>query len=350
MQRELLLSDPNWEVRRAAVAALGEQKNPFCAADLLNALAHDDDYDVRQRCAEVLEKRLAQYYDATVKHLPTEIGLLSKAEHEAKELGGRLPKLLEWLRSHTTIAVNPQELARFGTDLTALATAGTLPHAFKVEQPLRMLLELLQRERVRSIALIGKSGAGKSSLINELVYALARPENGCWRVIRMSPSDFMAGTKYTGEWETKVRELIEAIRRPRRVLLYVPNLADLAAMGRWSKSDSNVASALAPYLEDGSVLLLGESTPEEFERGLGGELALQRLFDKVLVEESSREDTRAVLAGIRDEAKAGVDDSVLEALQETSEFFLSHLARPGNAATLLRSVCIRVAHAHQSRG
>lgn len=347
IQRELLLNDPSWNVRYAAAAALAEQSDPSCATHLLSALAHDDDCDVRQRCAELLEKALSQRRDAIVQRLPTEIGLLDKAERQAIQLGGRLPKLLEWLRSHTSVAVNPQELARFGTDLTALAAAGTLPHAFKVEQPLRALLDLLQRDRVRSLALIGKSAVGKSSLVNELVYALARPENGCWRVLRMAPTEFMAGTKYLGEWETKVRELVEAIRRPRRVVLYVPNLPELAAMGRWSKSDANVASALAPFMEDGSILMLGECRPEEFERGLGGELALQRLFDKVLVEESSREDTRAVLTGIRDEAKANISDEVLDALQEASDFFLSHLARPGNAATLLRAVIARVKESGQ---
>jgi ATP-dependent Clp protease ATP-binding subunit ClpC len=338
IQRELLLNDPDWKVRHTAAGALGEQQSAEPAADLLTALAQDDDGDVRQRCAELLEKMLTQRREAAVKHLPTEIILLGEAECELKQLGGRFPKLLEWLRSYTSVAVNPQELARFGNDLTALAEAGTLPHAFKVEGPLRMLLDLMQRERVRSIALIGKSGVGKSSLVNELVHALARPESGRWRVLRVSPTDFMAGTKYLGEWETKLRELVEAVRRPRRVLLYVPNLADLAAMGRSSKSDANVASALAPYMEDGSVLLLGESTPEEFERGMGGELPLQRLFDKVLVEEASRDDTRAVLAGIRDEAKTEIAEDVLDALQEASDFFLSHLARPGSAATLLRSV------------
>jgi ATP-dependent Clp protease ATP-binding subunit ClpC len=253
-------------------------------------------------------------------------------------LGGKLKLLLEWLRGHTTIAVSPRQLAQFGTDLTALAEAGTLPRAHHVEQQKAMLLDLFQRERPRSMVLLGKSGTGKSSLVNELVYALARAGNGGWRVVRISPSDFMKGTKYLGEWETRVSELVEAVKRPRRVLVYVPNLADLAAMGRWSKSDANVATALAPHLDDGSVVLLGESTAEEFERGLGREAALVRLFDKVLVEEASKEQTAAVLHGIRDETGAAIADERLAEILELSEYFLGHIARPGNAALLLRSV------------
>ena len=231
-----------------------------------------------------------------------------------------------------------EELVLFGTDLTASAAAGSLPHAFKVEQPLRTLLEMVQRVPRRSIVIIGKSGSGKTSLVNELVYALARPENGSWQVQRIQPTEFMVGTKYLGEWETRVKMLVEAVKSPRRVLVYVPNVGDLVFMGRWEKSDANVATALAPHLENGTILLLGESTPEEFDRGLGSQASLSRLFDKILIEDSGLDDTRDVLAGIRDEACAPVSDDVLKELLEISEFYLSHVARPGGAAALLRQV------------
>ena len=152
--------------------------------------------------------------------------------------------------------------------MTALAENGTLPRAHCVSDGCETVLKLLRREPWRSIALLGSAGTGKSALMNQLVYELAKPENAGWRVLRISPTDFMAGTKYLGEWETKVRDLVEAIKKPRRVVLYVPNLCDLSAAGKWSKSDMNVASALAPYLEEGTVLLVGESAPEEFERGI----------------------------------------------------------------------------------
>jgi len=185
---------------------------------------------------------------------------------------------------------------------------------------------------------LGPAGTGKSALINELVYELAKPENGRWRVLRVSPSDFMAGTKYLGEWETKVRDLIEAIKKPRRVVLYVPNLCDLSAAGTWSKSDMSVATALAPYLEEGSVLLIGESAPEEFERGIGTTPSLQRLFDCVQILEADEERTSKILAAVRDEEAVPVSDDVLGQVQEISGQFLSHICRPGNAVALLRAV------------
>jgi ATP-dependent Clp protease ATP-binding subunit ClpA len=346
LHQALLETDPGWEVREAAASALGAQKSPAVVIPLLKALATDSDDDVTRRCAELLEKRLVTSRPATENLLPTDIGQLTRAERTLKQLGGqRFPQLQRWLAAKTTIEVDPQVLARFGTDLTSQAQEGTLPHGHGLAEPCESVLKLLCRERRRSIALLGPAGCGKSALVNELVYALAKPENGAWRVLRISPTDFMAGTKYLGEWETKVRELVEAVKKPRRVLVYVPSLSDLSAVGRWEKSDSNVATALAPYLEEGSVLLLGESTPEEFERGLGRDASLQRLFDRVLVTESNAEQTEAILKAVRDESRAAIADGVLSQLLETAAQFLGHLSLPGSAVSLLRAV---MQHAKES--
>ncbi|MBN8246116.1 MAG: AAA family ATPase [Verrucomicrobia bacterium] len=338
----LLRSDGEWQVRHAAAMAVGETDLVAACAPLLTAMIRDDDSDVELLCASLVDRALSEHPEEAARALPSDVALLSQAEGVVRRLGDRVPVLLEFLQSRTQTQVNPAELSRFGTDLTAAAVAGALPAAYRVSGPVAVLLERFRGDRVRSLALLGKSGVGKSSLVHELVRQLALPLNGEWRVVRMSPTDFMAGTRYSGEWETKVRDLVRAVRRPRRVLLYVPNLADLSTAGRWSGSDSNVASALAPYLEDGSVTILGESTPEEFERGLGGQLALQRLFDRMLVEESSVEETRGVLEDLRAAECPGLGDDVLRAVEETSAAFLGHLARPGGAATLLRSVLASV--------
>lgn len=128
-----------------------------------------------------------------------------------------------------------------------------------------------------------------------------------------------------------------AIKKPRRVILYVPNLSDLSAAGTWSKSDSNVASALAPFMDEGSIFLLGESVPEEFERGLGANSSLSRLLDKVLVQETSPERTREILAAVRASEQSAMADEILSGVMELSSQFLSHISRPGSAVELLKA-------------
>ncbi|HXJ55585.1 MAG TPA: AAA family ATPase [Verrucomicrobiae bacterium] len=340
-QEKALAGDPDWEVRLAAANALDAQKNPAAAKPLLLAVGRDDDADVRRRCAELVERRLNEdpEQNRAEQHLPTEIAPLARVERNLKQLGGqRFPKLMAWLTARTAAGVDPAALAEFGTDLTALALSETLPRAYGIQRHCDILLKLLQREPARSVALLGPTGVGKSALVNQLVYELLKPENGAWRVLRVSPTDFMAGTRYLGEWETRIRELVEAIRKPRRVLLYVPNLSDLSAAGTWSKSQSSVATALVPYMEEGSVLLLGESTAEEFEQGLGRIPSLQRAFDKLLLTESSVETTREILQSVRAAEGSNISEVVLEQMLDVSGQFLGHISRPGNAVELLRSV------------
>lgn len=337
-QEELLSKDDSWAVRFAAASALDTQKLPIVVKALVEALFQDADDDVQRRCGELIEKRFSDAQAVTQQFLPTEVGRLSKLEKILKQLGNRrFPKLLAWIGQRTTANVDPELLVRFGTDLTTLATANSLPRAHFSEEACETVLKLIQREPWRSIALIGQAGVGKTALVNELTHQLAKAENGGWRVLRVSPADFMSGTKYLGEWETKVRDLIEAVKKPRRVIVYVPNLSDLSAAGTWSKSDSSVATALAPYLEEGSVLLLGESAPEEFERGLGAIPSLARLFDKVLVPEPTEERTRNILTAIRSDENSQIPDDVLDQLMEVSAQFLSHVSRPGNAVELLKA-------------
>ncbi len=337
---ELAQRDDQWGVRQAAIQALGEVEQPDHAALLVQVIAEEQDDDVRQLAAGTLEKVAALPERDCLTRCSAPGAALIKAlsQLEGSWGGARCPGVKAWLKRRTESLVDIPGLARFGTDMTAQLEAAGLPRAFEVGDSIAMLLERLQREPARPLALVGRSGCGKTALVNELVRALALPENGGWRVLRMAPADFLTGTKYVGEWETRVRDLVAAIRHPRRVLVYVPNLADLAAVGRSEKSDANVAAALAPHLEEGSIRLIGESTPEEFERGLGKEPALVRLFERVLVEPATVEGTRQVVRAMRDHDGIPATDGVLNELVDASEFYLSHIARPGGAAGLLRAV------------
>ncbi|MBL9134574.1 MAG: AAA family ATPase [Verrucomicrobiales bacterium] len=339
--RDLALKDPDWDVREHCMRGLGVPQDVAAVAHGLEVLAEEAHEDTRQIIAKNLELYLAAHDDFDFAATGLGPGILIKACKQLGETPGRHPITRARLEKATETAVDPAALARFGVDLTAQIASGALPCAFEVAEALQVVIERLERAPSRAIALIGPSGCGKTALIHALVRELAKPERGGWRVLRMSPADFLSGTKYVGEWETRLRDLIATIRHPRRVVLYVPNVADLAAVGRWEKSDANVVSALAPQLEDGSIHLIGEATPEDFERGLGREPALSRLFERVLLEPATPDRTRLVLRALRDQAGAPLSNEVIDQLFEASESFLNHVARPGAAAGLLRAVLDR---------
>jgi ATP-dependent Clp protease ATP-binding subunit ClpC len=154
----------------------------------------------------------------------------------------------------------------------------------------------------------------------------------------MSPAEFMAGTHYTGEWETKVLNLVKAVAAPKRVVLVVPNIEELTSMGVSAKTDASVATALAPHIESGAVCILGESTVEGFRQGLGANRTLRRLFHSIEVPEATPEQTRAVVEAVADEARVEAPEQVIERLMELADFYAAGTVQPGRTVGLLRRV------------
>jgi ATP-dependent Clp protease ATP-binding subunit ClpC len=251
---------------------------------------------------------------------------------------GRYPRLAAWLEERITHDVDTDQLRGFGTLLTGEAEAGRLPRAYGVEAICQAVQAVLLGAAPRAAVLLGEPGCGKTAVVHELTHRLRAAAGGPWHVLRVAPSDLLAGTTWLGEWQTKVRNLVQIIRAPRRVILYVPNLEELSDTGRSSQSDSNVATALAPYLERGEIAVLGESTPEAFRSGLGAVGSLRRLFHAIEVREPSAAQTRAVLQAVRDEAGARVAEPVVDRLVELADFYLAGTAQPGRTVGLLRRV------------
>ncbi len=229
-------------------------------------------------------------------------------------------------------------LNEFGTLLTHEADAGKLPRAHGFDAYADAVLQVLDGAPPRAVVLLGESGAGKTALVYELVHRLRDRLDEPVYVLRMAPQDFMVNTRYIGEWETRVRNLVTALRPPRRVVLYVPNLEELAWMGTWSKSDANVASNLAPYIERGELTLIGESTAEAFRKGLGANRSLRRLFHAVELTPADADTTRTILRSVAAGSGIEIADAALERLRELAEYLAAGTVEPGRSVGLLRKV------------
>src|SRR5207244_4356802 len=120
------------------------------------------------------------------------------------------------------------QLAGFGTLLTTEAEKGQLPRAYCLDEAVDSVLALLDGGPPRAVVLVGDSGAGKTALVQEITHRLLRDPERPGYVLRMAPQDFLAGTKYIGEWETRVKSVVNAVKSPRRVTAYVPHIEDMA--------------------------------------------------------------------------------------------------------------------------
>jgi ATP-dependent Clp protease ATP-binding subunit ClpC len=328
--------EQEWRVRRAIAESLADGNPRTVLPALLQALSGDADRDVSEACADSIETHMK-----TLGSIPPDLSrprLALLEEGQRRVSAGRYPRLAAWLEERVKHDVDIDQLRGFGTVLTAEAETGQLPRAYGVEAACAAVQAVLTGAPPRAAVLLGEPGCGKTAVVHELTHQLRNDPAGPWYVLRVAPSDLLAGTTWLGEWQTKVRNLVNTVRAPRRVVLYVPNLEELSDTGRSSQSDSNVATALAPYLERGEIAVLGESTPDAFRSGLGAVGSLRRLFHAIEVREPAPPQTRAVLQAVRDEAAADVPEPVLDRLVELADFYLAGTAQPGRTVGLLRRV------------
>ena len=336
--KRLHAEDNAW-VRGEVANALSYGPPRTVLPDLMTRLAEDVDTGVQQACAYTVEKHLG-----TNRGYPADLprpGLTGLAEIRRRLTGmsaGAFPLLNTFLNEQLAHQVDIEQLAAFGGVLTLEAEAGKLPHAYFVDEAIEAIMGVLTGGLPRAAVLVGESGTGKTAVVQELTHRLRHNPDGPWHVLRMSPQDFMANTRYLGEWETRVRNVVNAIKPPRRVLLYVPNIEELAWMGTWEKSEASVASALAPFIERGDVAILGESSVEGFRKGLGANRSLRRLFHAIELQGSDAVETRKILQLVVEESGGEVPDSVLDRLGDLADFFVSGTVQPGRSVGLLRRV------------
>ncbi|MCY1054910.1 AAA family ATPase [Nannocystis sp. SCPEA4] len=345
----LALADSDWNVREAAAKSLGEADGDGVFTALVERIGEDGDADVQRAAAASAERLLAARGDEGELAAPA-LATLRSVRTKLEPTGPKFPALKRWVAGVLEREVDVKALREYGKLLSDEALAGRLPRAHGVEAVCDAIVRVLTGAGPRAAVLLGESGVGKTSIVHELTRRLALDPVHPGHVVRIAPPEFVTSTHYTGEWETKLAKITEQLHAPKRVLLYVPNLEQLSQIGTWSKSDTNVASMLAPYIERGNIAVLGESTTEAFRTGLGAINSLRRLFTPFEVSPTTPAETRAVLQAIADEAAVAVSDELLERLVELTAFYFSAASEPGRSASVLRRVLADTASRREPLG
>ena len=341
-------------VRRSLVESIGGlAAQPTFALDALGALAgqvgREQDPLVKHRAvALLLERAKGRGKDDLVlalRNVPStgREALANALADRARELDPALASLVDELRAQP---LDTAGLAEFGSELTARVKRSRA-RTYGRDREVELARARLFAEGPRSVVLVGPSGSGKTAIVEEIARRLAGETRVVpAAVLEVTTGDVMAGTRFLGEWQTRLKKLLTVARSPHRVVLYVPDVNQLLEAGRASDSQQNFAAMIAPYLERGEVAILGESTPEAFRRGLEREPPFRKLFQVLQVEAMSTEDALSVLRGVARELaleareKRGVELTITEdalalALEHGAAYFPA-LARPGNGLKLLR--------------
>ena len=240
-------------------------------------------------------------------------------------------------------------LDQFSRDLTALAADGALDPVIGRDREVARVVEILSRRRKNNPALIGEPGVGKTAVAEALAIAIAARETPreLWgkRLIALDLSSMVAGTKYRGEFEERVKNILGEVRRAGDVILFLDELHTIVGAGS-AEGAIDAANILKPALGRGDLQVVGATTTEEYRKYIEKDAALERRFQPVTVEEPSPEAALDILRGLRPRYerhhRLTISDAALSAAVTLSVRYLPDRRLPDKAVDLMDEAASRV--------
>ena len=220
-------------------------------------------------------------------------------------------------------------LDRFGRDLTALARKGEIGPIIGRRREILAVLQALARSSKNNPVLVGEAGVGKTAVVEAIAIRAAEGKDPAVlagkRIVELSVGALLGGTEHRGAFEERVRSVIAEARDHPEVIVFVDELHTLVGAGRAGQAGLDAANLLKPALARGDLRCIGATTLEEYRRFIEADAALERRFEKVLVEEPDRDETLEILSGLRPglERHHGVtlpDESLAAALDLSVRF------------------------------
>ena len=240
-------------------------------------------------------------------------------------------------------------LDQYGRDLTGLARDGELDPLIGREKEIERVIQILSRRTKNNPVLIGDPGVGKSAIIEGLAQKIASgkiPELlRDKRIVTLDLASMIAGTKYRGEFEERVRDILAEIRRCGNIILFVDEMHTLVGAGS-AEGAIDAANLLKPALGRSELQMIGATTLAEYRKYIEKDAALERRFRPVVVREPSREEAKQMLLGLRGGLEAHhrirITQEAIDAAVELSCRYLTDRFLPDKALDLLDESAARV--------
>lgn len=271
-----------------------------------------------------------------------------------KLLGGELdesaiPTVNPVSNSKNAGPANTPALNEFGRDLTMLAREGRLDPVIGREKEIERVIQILSRRTKNNPALIGEPGVGKTAIAEGLAQGIVNnrvPEIlSNKRVITLDLSAMVAGSKYRGEFEERLKKVMEEIRADGNIILFIDELHTLIGAGA-AEGAIDAANILKPALARGELQCIGATTLEEYRKYIEKDSALERRFQPITVGEPTVEEAIRILTGLRDRYEAHhrvkISDEAIEAAAKLSDRYVSDRFLPDKAIDLMDEAASRV--------
>jgi ATP-dependent Clp protease ATP-binding subunit ClpC len=240
-------------------------------------------------------------------------------------------------------------LDSFGRDLTALAREGSLDPVIGRSKEIQRVLQILSRRTKNNPVLLGEAGVGKTAIVEGLAQDIV---NGnvpeillSKRIVVLDLAMMVAGTKYRGQFEERIKAVMNEVRRAKNVILFIDELHTLVGAGG-AEGSIDASNVLKPALARGEAQCVGATTLDEYRKYVEKDTALERRFQSIIVNPPSPQETVAILHGLRDRYEAHhrvrITDAAIDEAVKLSERYISGRFLPDKAIDVIDEAGSRV--------
>ena len=319
----------------------------------------------QNKASQILEENKVTYqkiWDKLVPKTEPQSGLDFGEEDEDEEDG--ISRRTPENGGHTTHSSDSQNTTRirqqkpdndtpvldsFGTDMTKLAAEGKLDPVVGREKEIERLAQILSRRKKNNPILIGEPGVGKSAIVEGLALRIIEKKVSRIlfgkRVVALDMTAIVAGTKYRGQFEERIRAILTELKKNPNVILFIDEIHNIVGAGSAAGS-MDAANMLKPALARGEIQCIGATTLDEYRQNIEKDGALERRFQKVIVEPTSPEETLQILRNIKDKYEehhnVTYTDAALEACVKLTDRYISDRHFPDKAIDALDEAGARV--------
>ena len=240
-------------------------------------------------------------------------------------------------------------LDEFGRDLNQMAEEGKIDPVIGRDREIERVVQILSRRTKNNPVLIGEPGVGKTAiaegLARRIIEGSATDVLAEKRVITLDMASMVAGTKYRGEFEERLKKVLDEVRKDGSVILFIDELHTLIGAGA-AEGSMDAANILKPALARGEIQVIGATTLDEYKKHIEKDAALERRFQPVMVGEPSVDEAIEILKGLRDRYEAfhgvKITDDALVAAVKLSERYISDRFLPDKAIDLMDEAASRI--------
>ncbi len=242
-----------------------------------------------------------------------------------------------------------KETMQYGTDLTQKAREGKIDPVIGRKKEIDKIIQVLSRRTKNNPVLIGEPGVGKSAVVEGLAQAIVKNEVPDLLkdkiVFSLDLASMVAGSKYRGDFEERLKNAITSISKNGNVILFIDEIHTIVGAGATSDGNMDAANILKPMLARGELQTIGATTLEEYRKYIEKDAALERRFTPVQVDEPTVEDTISILRGLRDKYEAhhkvSITDEAIIAAATLSDRYITDRYLPDKAIDLIDEAASR---------